>query len=462
MANFLVSTMPAAGHVGPALPVVSTLVERGHHVWWHTGSAYAERVQAIGATFVAMQHAPSFEQLPPWVEGAHGPGAINAGIRRLFVDRMLGQLRDYRAIVDRIAIDVVLVDLCSLGAQLLHETGGPPWASMGISPLNDGSPDAPPWGSGLRPATTMLGRARNGTINWLATHVLLRGATVAYNKQRAQAGIRPIPRGTTMFDMLLSPFLHLQATTAGFEYPRRHLARQIFFVGALLPPPATPFTPPSWWGELSGKRVVHVTQGTVATDAADLAVPALRGLVEENVLVVVTTPDPAALGPLPANARVAPYIPHVELLPLVDVMVTNGGYGGVQAALTNGVPLVAAGGSEDKPEVAARIAWTGAGIDLKTGTPTPEQIRDAVRAVLHEPAFRHNARRLQAEMSAHDGPAEAALLLERLAAERAPVYRGTALSQGVPDGHTSRQHAPTRNTWAAQKLQDAQRRRRSG
>jgi UDP:flavonoid glycosyltransferase YjiC (YdhE family) len=30
-------------------------------------------------------------------------------------------------------------------------------------------------------------------------------------------------------------------------------------------------------------------------------------------------------------------------------MVTNGGYGGVQAALANGVPLVVAGATEEKP-----------------------------------------------------------------------------------------------------------------
>jgi UDP:flavonoid glycosyltransferase YjiC (YdhE family) len=44
------------------------------------------------------------------------------------------------------------------------------------------------------------------------------------------------------------------------------------------------------------------------------------------------------------------------LLPHVDAMVTNGGYGGVQQALAHGVPLVVTGDSEDKPEVAARAS----------------------------------------------------------------------------------------------------------
>ena len=63
-------------------------------------------------------------------------------------------------------------------------------------------------------------------------------------------------------------------------------------------------------------------------------------------------------------------------------MVTNGGYGAVQRALSMGVPLVVAGNTEDKPEVAARVAWTGAGVNLRTGTPTPSAVRAAVREVL--------------------------------------------------------------------------------
>lgn len=64
---------------------------------------------------------------------------------------------------------------------------------------------------------------------------------------------------------------------------------------------------------------------------------------------------------LPSNTFIAEYIPHDVLLPRVDVMITNGGYGAVQRAVSTGVPLVVAGNTEDKPEVAARVAWSGRG-----------------------------------------------------------------------------------------------------
>ena len=63
-------------------------------------------------------------------------------------------------------------------------------------------------------------------------------------------------------------------------------------------------------------------------------------------------------------------------------MVTNGGYGGVQQALANGVPLVVAGDSEDKPEVAAHVQWSGTGVNLHTGRPSPAMVARAVRRVL--------------------------------------------------------------------------------
>ena len=84
------------------------------------------------------------------------------------------------------------------------------------------------------------------------------------------------------------------------------------------------------------------------------------------------------------------------------VFVTNGGYNGVQQALSFGVPIVAAGLSEDKFLVNQRIAWTGTGIDLKTGSPTPEQIRGAVREVLSNPIYSERARNLGIEIAKTD------------------------------------------------------------
>jgi MGT family glycosyltransferase len=210
-------------------------------------------------------------------------------------------------------------------------------------------------------------------------------------------------------------------TTPAFEYPRRRLERQVHFVGPLLPSPQAGYQRPSWWKDLDTKPVVHVTQGTYATDAVHLIRPTLDALADLDVLVLATTAQPDAIGAIPDNTRVERFIPHDVLLPHVDVMITNAGYNGVLAALAHGVPLVCAGLSEDKGNVAARVSWSGSGIDLRTDTPSATQVREGTESVLDNSSYRDNARRIQTDFARHHPAVEAADLLERLASTKEPV-----------------------------------------
>ena len=168
-----------------------------------------------------------------------------------------------------------------------------------------------------------------------------------------------------------------------------------------------------------------MTQGSVRPDMHELVVPTLRALADEPVLVVVTTGGPtatdveAAYGePLPSNCIVTPWIPYDELLAKASVFVTNGGYTGVTLALSHGVPIVQAGTTEEKAEIAARIQWAGVGLRLGKTGPSPAKVRRAVRRLLDEPSFTSAAQRVQSEMATHDAGNEAADLLEQLAVRR--------------------------------------------
>jgi MGT family glycosyltransferase len=222
--------------------------------------------------------------------------------------------------------------------------------------------------------------------------------------------------------------LYMQPTVPGFEYPRSDLPSNVHFIGMMPGEVPLGWEPPTWWDDLDGTRpVIHVTQGTVANASPELIAPTLEGLANEDVLVVVTTGgrsvESLGLQHVPANARVGTFLSYPELLPRTAAMVTNGGYGGVQTALSHGVPLVVAGMTEDKPEVAARVAWSGAGVNLKTAAPTPAPVRDAVHALLDDRRYRERAQALQAEHARYDGIARGVELLERLVATGRPVLR---------------------------------------
>jgi UDP:flavonoid glycosyltransferase YjiC (YdhE family) len=100
-----------------------------------------------------------------------------------------------------------------------------------------------------------------------------------------------------------------------------------------------------------------------------------------------------------------------------DVLVAFGGYGTVTQTLSFGVPMVLAGMSEDKPEVSARVTWTGTGIYLPTDAPTPEQICDAVDQILAKPEYRARAEEMAREFAAYDSAKKLPELLEALVAK---------------------------------------------
>lgn len=257
----------------------------------------------------------------------------------------------------------------------------------------------------------MFSRSRNRQIDALLRLGPLRPVQRALDAALAPYGL---PAGRLRyFDHALAFDTTFQLAPPGFEYPRRELPDNVRFVGPVRTGAELSPDLPRWWPDLDGSRpVVHVTQGTVANaDLGQLLVPALQALAGEHLLVVAATGGrpPAALiaalgGALPANARVAKFLPYPELLPRTAAMITNGGYGGVVQALRYGVPLVVAGRSEDKPEVAARVAWSGAGLNLHTDRPTQTQLRRAVRTALYKPSYGVGAARLRHQIESLGDP----------------------------------------------------------
>jgi UDP:flavonoid glycosyltransferase YjiC (YdhE family) len=291
-----------------------------------------------------------------------------------------------------------------------------PLAILGVIPLARSSVDTAPFGLGLAPDSSALGHIRNRGLNWVVEHLLFRDVQRHWNDTRRQVGLPPTGWWLNAGDRAT---MYMQPCVPSLEYLRSDLPVNVRFIGMI--PPDTPpdWVAPAFWQELDGARpIVHVTQGTIANAVPQLIGPALEGLANENVLVVVATGGRTAeslgLGNVPRNARIGTFFPYAELLPKTSVMITNGGYGGVQMALAHGVPLAVAGASEDKPEVAMRVACSGAGINLRTATPTPKQVHTAVNALLHEPNYRERAQALAAEYARYDALKLAVETIERL------------------------------------------------
>ncbi len=388
MARFLITTDPSVGHVTPPMPIARKLVERGHEVVWITGRMYRGRVETTGARFHPLPKEidpgeMEIYEFYPQMKELKGLAQIKWIMKHVFLDACFPLIETLDSIVAHFQAEVFVGDITSYGLGFWSEMmGGGLGACITLVPLSLPSRDTAPWGLGLLPGNNLITKGRNRLANFLTYRVLLRDLTKYANSVRRQLGLDRL-NGDFMSAMWKMPSLIMHNSTPAFEYPRSDLPENVHFIGPILFKPDHTFQPPHWWSDLKGSEpVILVNQGTLAKNLDDLIVPTIQGLKDEQMLVVAVPVKEGQLGELPEHVRAEPFIPFGNLLPHVNVMVTNGGYGGTQMALAHGIPLVVAGETEDKMEVAARVEWAGAGINLRKQRPSPGEVRDAVKEVL--------------------------------------------------------------------------------
>ncbi|UPL00732.1 hypothetical protein LCI18_011666 [Fusarium solani-melongenae] len=411
-----------AGHAYPMQAVAQALVRRGHDVVWLTSSDNEARVRAVGATFVATE-AIAVVDAPLMAESE--TGILDKVYSRL-ESRVVAQVSDYRRVLRDFKAEVLLVDVMPYGARALYELGEiPVYATLGVIPMYMSSWGAPQAVSGDSPPTSWFGLAWNHlhhlVSQWILLPLFLRPVI---DNQRKSLGLEALPYGEPTESFTYSPFLHIQASSPALEFellPKPAGQREhTKFVGPLVTQVTTnPDLLPPWWDEIiTHRRVVGITQGTLAMDPTSLIIPAIEALSSDpDLLLVVASPHEeeikSRVGDLP-NVRYAKWIPYHLFLPQLCLLITNGGYGSVTQALSHKVPLICAGQTEDKKDTAARVSWAGAGIDLKTDNPSTEQVQNAARKILDDRGFAERASRLGDELNELGGGERASELLEEL------------------------------------------------
>lgn len=135
----------------------------------------------------------------------------------------------------------------------------------------------------------------------------------------------------------------------------------------------------------------------------------------DEPLTVVVVSDPALFDEWPRNFLVQPSVPQLELLPCLDAVVCHAGHNTVCETLSQGLPLVVIPIAYDQSFVAGRVAASGSGIRLNFRRFKARHLNEAVREVLHNPAYKAAAGRLRASFESAGGVERAAGLLEETA-----------------------------------------------
>ncbi len=416
MARILVACAAADGHVNPFLPVVQHLIKHGHEIVWLCGRAYRNKIESTGARFVPMPkdfdpNGIEIYDFKPELKKLKGIAQIKFYIKTWCYDMTKPTLKIIDELREDFEPDIYISDPMVYGPYLQAEQTGKPSINLHVLPLPLSSKDHGPFGTGIGPSNSFFGRLRIRVLNFLVDNIIFRDLRKYCNHLRSEVGLEP-------FDHIFNDFLKsatkvMTVTIPGFDYPRSDMPNNVEYIGPIMPRNSTDFVEPEWWPELRDKRpVILVNQGTIANDITELILPTMKALRNEDVLLIAV-PVKEQIKDLPSNVKVAKFIPFAHLLPHVDVMVTNGGYGATHMALAHGIPLVTSGGSEDKMEVSARVEYSGCGINLKKLKPRPEQIRRAVDLILAKPEYKRRAAQLQQEIAFY-GPLE---LIERAVAD---------------------------------------------
>ncbi len=164
MSSIIIASFPAHGHVTPLLAVAENFVKRGDDVRFITGSLFADKVAATGATYVPLPTEADFDDQPlterfPERARLKGAKAVAFDIEHVFARPAKAQYDTViTAALAAQPADVVIAEPVFVGAAFLlgHPRPTRPAVVMcGVIPLPDREPrhrTVRHWGS-RRPAS---------------------------------------------------------------------------------------------------------------------------------------------------------------------------------------------------------------------------------------------------------------------------------------------------------------------
>src|SRR5689334_9411329 len=156
MARILAYTSPALGHALPISALLSELARRGHEIHLRTLRAAVETGQHLGFNTDTIDPRIAAIEHDDW-KASKAPDGLKRAFA-VFGRRAPLEIADLADAVEHVKPDALLVDVLCWGALSAAEAGTLPWACFSpFTPLlrADGMP---PFGPGLKPLPSVVGR----------------------------------------------------------------------------------------------------------------------------------------------------------------------------------------------------------------------------------------------------------------------------------------------------------------
>jgi MGT family glycosyltransferase len=338
-----------------------------------------------------------------------GLAALRCGLRGINRKAMM-LFREAPAAIRDEGVDSLIIDQIEMAGGTVADHLGLPFVSVAAAlPINLG-PGVPPVNFPWLHRTGALARHRNRVGNAI-TEWTFSGVVRTINRQRRTWGLLPARNLNSLF----SGLTQVAQLPAALEFPGRRLPPHVHHTGPWTD--AAGRAPVDFpWSRLDSDRpLVYASMGTLQNGVLRtfrVIAEACAGLDLQLVISLGGGQDPALLGDLPGDPVVVGYAPQLELIGRSALTISHGGLNTALESLARGVPMVVLPVAYDQPGVGARVEWSGVGRSIPVSRLTVDRLRDAVRVVLGNPAFRERAGRLQSSIDTADGLNRAADLIE--------------------------------------------------
>ena len=388
---------------------------------FYTGAAFRERVESTGrevrsvAGRTRLRRERHAGDVPPAASARRDRSAADQRPGRVHQDRARSGRRSRRRSGSASRGTRWPGDEVSVGTALYAERTGCPWATVALMPLNmvgtAGAAERHGAGAGAQSADESCGMPRSAPpCRSLRPRCAGRSRRPEHERRAAAVEAERSTEWSSRRDWW-SP-----AASRALDYERTDRPP----VAALRRRAAVPDRGdrmPPWWGDLDGRRVVHVTQGTQNIDPADLIRPALEALADRDVLVVVATGvRRSRRAAIPGAAeRPRRRVPAIRRAASAHRRRRHQRRLGRRArGAGHGIPLVIAGGDLDKPEIAGARGVGGCGHQPQDRHPDVGEGRGGLRPRARRRRRSGMPRPASARSSARGRAARAAELLESL------------------------------------------------
>ena len=329
--------------------------------------------------------------------------------------------RDCVELLEDWPAEVVVFDWMLIGAAIAAERTGLPSVTLVHCPYTLPVDGAPPMGLGLRPMPGPVGDLRDRALAGVVRSVFAAAGRPVISRARVEQGLAPL---SAWEDQLLGVRAIYMMTAPELDFASRgRLPANVHYMGPAFEPYTHEWESP--WPETNTDPLVLISFSTSYMNQRALVQRVLDAVGGLPVRALLTTGPALEVDQLqiPENTRTVAFIPHRTVLPHTALVVTHAGWQTINAALSDGVPLVCVPDGRDQPDNAARVVAAGAGVRVRKKT-SPRKLRRVIAEALADSAFKRGAEAMAEALGRSNGALTVAEGVERLGApESIPAPR---------------------------------------